>query len=117
MEKKSYDRVTLKSLKISSYIKLCVVAGLAIGLLVAIFQFVIALLNVTATANIGSIVLTGLPAALMILIITPFLTSFYALFFSLISYPPLLFLLRKMNGIVLEGVFEGAEGNENEGNP
>ncbi len=71
-------------------------------------------MNLTATASIGSIVLTGVPAALMILVFTPLLSSFYAVVFSLISYFPLMFILQKGKGITLEGVFD-RDAEEREG--
>ncbi|KQL50060.1 hypothetical protein AN963_00975 [Brevibacillus choshinensis] len=98
--------------------KLCVTAGIAFGLLMGVFQFAMTLLNWTAQAtqaSFGSISLTGIPAAILILIFIPLRYGFFGVIFSMISYFPMMFLLRKIKGITLEGVFEGEEAKKEEG--
>lgn len=112
------NRLSLKYIKISSYLKLCVTAGLAFGLLMGVFQFVMTLLNwsaQTTQASFGSFTFTGIPAAILILIFIPLMYGFFGVLFSLFSYFPLMFVLRKLKGITLEGVFEKEEAKKEEG--
>lgn len=113
-EKQRHHRVQLHYLKISSYMKLCVAAGVSLGLLVGVLKFFIAILNLTSPVQIGSIVTAGFLAGLFTLIATPIMFGFSAVLFSLVSYYPMMLFLRKKNGFLLEGVFDAVDAAEQE---
>ncbi|RNB56882.1 hypothetical protein EDM57_11195 [Brevibacillus gelatini] len=100
-----YTSLTVKYLKISSYIKLCVGAGFSLGLLIGLFQLVVLLL-MRAVDHTGTAEATSILGSLLRLVGTVSAYTLGALFFSLISYFPFMFLLKRKNGIAIEGIFD-----------
>ncbi|MGG1658054.1 hypothetical protein [Brevibacillus sp. NRS-1366] len=87
--------LTIKYIKISSYIKLCVLAALSIGIVDGIIRFLfsVAVGSVeSAEAQIVNLNLTGMPAGLLMALAVPMMYAFSALMFSLISYFPFIYL-------------------------
>lgn len=102
-------RLTIKSIKISSYIKLCVLAALSIGILDGVIRFLFSLVLgsvESATAQIVKVTLTGVPAGLLMILAVPLMYAFCALLFSLVSYFPFMFFLKRWNNFTIEGEFE-----------
>ncbi|MED4569478.1 hypothetical protein [Brevibacillus agri] len=100
-----YTSLTVKYLKISSYLKLCVGAGFSLGLLVGLFQLVVLLL-MRVVDHTSTAAATSIPDSLLALAGTILAYTFGALNFSLISYFPFMFLLKRKNGIAIEGIFD-----------
>ncbi|MFI8715924.1 hypothetical protein [Brevibacillus brevis] len=103
-------RVKVKYLKISSYLKLCVGAGVSIGILDGAFRFLLLLVMgqlSTSEALLFSMQVKGWVAGILQLLSVPLLYGLGAVLFSLVSYFPFMYYLKCKKGLVIEGVFEG----------
>ncbi|MFP3388472.1 hypothetical protein [Brevibacillus sp. SIMBA_040] len=101
--------LTIKYIKISSYIKLCLLAVLSIGILDGIIRFLFSLAVgsiESAEAQIVNVNMTGTPAGLLMALAVPLMYAFFALMFSLISYFPFMFFLKRWKKFTIEGEFE-----------
>lgn len=102
-------RITIKSIKISSYIRLCVWAALSVGILYGLISFVFSLISGSSEigdVKIVSMTITGVSTKLLVLLAVPLMYAFCGLIFSLISYYPFMFILKRWNKFTIEGEFE-----------
>jgi len=102
-------RIIIKSIKISSYIRLCVWAALSVGILYGLISFLFSMISGSpggAEVQIVSMTITGVPAKLLVLLAVPLIYAFCGLIFSLISYYPFMFILKRWNKFTIEGEFE-----------
>ncbi|TKI56738.1 hypothetical protein E8L90_15390 [Brevibacillus antibioticus] len=105
-------RVKVKYIKISSYLKLCVGAGVSIGLLDGAFRFLVLLVMGQVSASealLFSMQVKGWVAGILHVLSVPLLYGLGAILFGLISYFPFMYYLKCKKGLVIEGVFEGAQ--------
>jgi len=102
-------RITIKSIKISSYIRLCVWAALSVGIVYGLISFVFSLISGSSggtEVKIVSMTITGVPAKLLLLLVVPLTHAFWGLIFSLISYYPFMIILKRWKKFTIEGEFE-----------
>ncbi|UIO43901.1 hypothetical protein LOY85_07025 [Brevibacillus brevis] len=102
-------RVKVKYLKISSYLKLCVGAGVSIGILDGAFRFLLLLVMgqlSTSEALLFSMQVKGWVAGILQLLSVPLLYGVGAVLFGCVSYL-FMYYLKCKKGLVIEGVFEG----------
>ncbi|GED69727.1 hypothetical protein BRE01_34290 [Brevibacillus reuszeri] len=102
-------QITIRWIKISSYIKLCVWAALSIGILYGLVSFLFNLIagsSGSAEVQIVSMTVTGVLAKVLILLAVPLTYAGFGLIFSLISYYPFMFILKRWNKFTIEGEFE-----------
>ncbi|WP_429844499.1 hypothetical protein [Brevibacillus sp. FIR094] len=104
--------VKVTYIKISSYLKLCVGAGVSIGVLDAAYRFlfflVIGQLG-AAEAILFSMQVKGWGAGILHLLSVPLLYGLSAVLFGLVSYYPFMYYLKCKKGLVIEGIFEGEQ--------
>ncbi|QDS35456.1 hypothetical protein [Brevibacillus brevis] len=105
-------RVKVKYIKISSYLKLCVGAGVSIGVLDGAFRFLFFLVMgqlSAAEAMLFSMQVKGWIAGILHLLSVPLLYGLGAVLFGFVSYFPFMYFLKCKKGLVIEGVFEGEQ--------
>ncbi|GED61459.1 hypothetical protein ABER61_28060 [Brevibacillus formosus] len=103
-------RVKVKYIKISSYLKLCVGAGVSIGGLDGVIRFLLLLVMGQFSASealIFSLQVKGWTAGILHVLSVPLLYGLGALLFGFVSYFPFMYYLKYKKGLVIEGVFEG----------
>ncbi|MFS0558694.1 hypothetical protein [Brevibacillus sp. 179-C9.3 HS] len=101
--------VKVRYLKISSYLKLCVGAGVSIGILEGAFRFLLLLLTgglSRSEATIISMTVNGWMAGILLVCSVPLLYGLGAVLFGFVSYFPFMYYLKWKKGLMIEGVFE-----------
>ncbi len=96
------EEKNLLQIKFGSFIKLFSSIFLSLGSVAGILVFVISLFAGNATANLGTIQLTGIPAGLVSLILFPIIFYLMGIIWGLFAFLPFKFFLKLIKGLRLK---------------
>ena len=96
------EEKNLTQIKFGSFIKLSCAMFLGLGMGMGILFFIMSLLGIDVTANIGSTVYSGVTAGVISLFLGPLLTIVFGVFFGVVGFLPFKFFLKLIKGIKLK---------------
>jgi hypothetical protein len=108
--------IDLESLSLSSYVSLCTLISICLGLVVGILFFILDLLVLNTTTQWSFIGFEDNEMGLVVLFVGPFLFGVTGLVGSLFSYRIFLWALRKFWGLQLTGTWKELENPEGPNN-
>ena len=100
------EQQTLFDLKFGSFIKFSCLLFLSLGLVGGILSFLVGLFGGNISAYLGDVTLTGIPAGIVGLFLTPLFFLILGLISGLVAFFPFNFLLKGLKGLRLKGHLE-----------
>jgi len=93
------ESVVLRKISFGSFIKIFFLLGIASGILLGLFLFILSLFGAPVTANIGETEWYGITAGVISLFLAPLICAALYFFASLPTYPIFLLVLKLLKGI------------------
>jgi hypothetical protein len=101
--------IDLQSLSLSSYVRLCTLISVCLGLVVSVLFFLLDVLGMNTTFQWGPLSFADTESGFVVLFVGPFIFGVTGLVGSLFSYPLFLWALRTFWGIPLTGTWKELE--------
>jgi len=95
------EKILLHKIKFGSFVKLFFLGGIGLGAITGTLILIIALAGGSASANIGDIHLTGIPAGIAGFFLAPLTFACVLAWFAILGYLPFKLILRIRKGIWL----------------
>jgi hypothetical protein len=101
--------IDLQSLSLSSYVRLCALISICLGLVVSILFFLLDILGMNTTFQWGPFSFSDNESGIVVLFVGPFVFGVIGIVGSLFSYRLFLWALRKFLGLPLTGTWKELE--------
>ena len=102
------DIITIRRVSFGSFVKLCAVISLPMGITLGVIAFLSSLVGLNVQIDLGFSKIIGIPAGMAALPITPLVFTILGIVGGIVSYWPFSWFLNIIRGLKIAGKWNGS---------